>query len=77
MNPSGQKVDIIQGLDDSDHLFVEGAESSGLSFGQVNNFSAPNGHFSGVGIYAGGFLEGICIGGDLSASQLQPMTEGI
>jgi len=58
MNPSGQKVDIIQGLDDSDHLFVEGAESSGFSFGQVNNFSAPTGHFSGVGILLVAFLKG-------------------
>ena len=77
MNPDGQKVDIIKGLDRSDSLFIEGVETTDLSFHQVSSFSAPTGNFSGIGIYANGFLEGIYAGGNLSASQLQSMTEGV
>ncbi|WP_136987739.1 hypothetical protein [Synechococcus sp. UW69] len=77
MNPDGQKVDIIKGLDRSDKLFVEGVETTDLSFHQVSSFSAPTGNFSGIGIYANGFLEGIYTGSNLSASQLQSMTEGV
>ena len=77
MNPDGQKVDIIKGLDRSDSLFVEGVTTSELSFSQVNNFASPTGNYSGIGIYADGFLEGIYTGGNLSVSQLQSITEGI
>ena len=77
MNPNGQKVDIIKGLDQSDQLFIEGVETSDLTFGLVNDFSAPTGFFSGVGIFANGFLEGIYTGGDIGASQLASMTTGV
>ena len=77
MNPNGEKVDVIEGLDSSDRLFVRGVKTSMLSFAQVNNFIAPTGNFSGVGIFANGFLEGLYIGSDLTASQLQSMTEGM
>jgi len=76
MNPNGQKVDIIKGLDQVDRLFVQGVKTSDLTFRQVNNFAAPAGNFSGIGIYANGFLEGLYTGGDLSAVQLQSMTVG-
>lgn len=77
MNPDGRKVDILKGLDHYDSVFVEGVETSDLSFYEVNDFSAPTGNFSGIGIYANGFLEAIYTGGDLSASQLKSMTVGI
>ena len=77
MNPDGQKVDIIKGLDRSDSLFIEGVETTDLSFDQVSSFSAPTGNFSGIGIYANGFLEGLYTGGDLTSSQLQSMTTGV
>ena len=76
-NPTGQKADVIQGLDSYDKIFVQGVETSELSFSQVNNFSLPTGNFSGIGIFANGFLEGLYTGGDLSAAQLQSMTVGI
>ena len=76
-NPTGQKVDIIQGLDTNDRIFIQGVETYELSFSQVNNFSAPLGTFTGIGIFANGYLEGIYTGGDLSASQLQSMTAGV
>ena len=56
---------------------MQGAQNYELSFSQVNNFSAPTGNFSGIGIFANGFLEGIYTGGDLSLAQLQSMTNGI
>lgn len=77
MNPNGQKVDIIKGLDQADRLFVEGVETSDLTLSQVSNFAAPTGIFSGIGIYANGFLEGLYTGGDLTSSQLQSMTTGV
>ena len=64
-NPTGQKVDIFKGLDTSDRLYMEGVTTSSLSFQQVNNFSAPGGSFSGIGIYSRGYLEAIYTGGDL------------
>ena len=76
-NPTGQKVDIIKGLDTYDKIFIQGVETHELSFSQVNNFAAPLGDFTGIGIFANGYLEGIYTGRDLSASQLQSMTAGI
>ena len=77
MSPNGEKVDIIKGLDDYDRLFVQGVETSELSFSEVTNFVAPTGSFSGIGIFANGFLEGLYTGGDLTLSQLQSMTTGV
>lgn len=76
-NATGQKVDVIKGLDLFDRLFVQGVKTSELSFEEVNKLSAPSGNFSGIGIFANGFLEGLYIGGDLSAAQLQSMTTGV
>ena len=76
-NADGRKADIIKSLDTSDRLFVQGVETSELSFSQVSNFAAPTGNFSGIGIFANGFLEGLYTGGDLSAAQLQTMTVGV
>ena len=76
-NPTGQKVDIIKGLDTYDKIFIQGVETHELSFSQVNNFTAPLGDFTGIGIFANGYLEGIYTGRDLSTSQLQSMTAGV
>lgn len=76
-NPNGQKVDIIKALDSNDQLFIQGLDTSDLSFRQINEFSAPTGNFSGIGIFASGYLEGIYTGGDLSPFQLQTMTTGL
>ena len=73
-NPNGKKVDVIKGLDIYDQIHIQGVETSQLSFSQVSNFAAPTGNFSGIGIFANGFLEGLYTGGDLSAAQLQSMT---
>ena len=77
MNSDGKKVDIFKGLDRSDSLFVQGVATSDLTFSRLNNFVSPTGEFSGIGIYANGFLEGLYIGGDLTSSQLQSMTTGV
>ena len=76
-NTNGRKADIIKSLDISDRLFVQGVETSELSFSQVSNFASPTGNFSGIGIFANGFLEGLYTGGDLSAAQLKTMTVGV
>ena len=76
-NPTGQKVDILKGLDTTDRIFMQGVSTSSLSFQQINNFASPSGTFSGIGIYSSGFLEAIYTGGDLTAAQLQSMTSGV
>lgn len=76
-NPNGEKADIFKALDQSDRIFVQGVETSMLSFDFINNFSTPSGDFSGVGIYANGFLEAIYTGSNLSVQQLQAMTSGV
>ena len=76
-SPNGEKVDVIKALDSSDELYVQGVETSMLSFGSVDNFSTQSGDFSGIGIYANGFLEAIYTGGDLNTQQLQSMTSGV
>ncbi|ABM78027.1 calcium-binding protein [Prochlorococcus marinus] len=75
-SPNGEKVDVIKAMDAHDQVFVQGVTTSELSFGSLSNFSTATGNFSGVGIYANGFLEAIYAGGDLNASQLQAMTSG-
>lgn len=76
-NADGSKLDVIHSLDAIDKIQIEGVETSRLSFGTVNNFAGATGSYSGVGIYADGFLEAIYTGGDLSASELKSMTVGV
>ena len=76
-NQNGQKVDIIKALDSTDKLFIQGVDTSELSFSRINEFSAPTGNFSGIGIFANGYLEGIYTGGDLTPSELQAITTGL
>ena len=76
-NPTGLKVDILKGLDIGDRVYVQGVTTSSLSFRQVNNFSSPSGVFSGIGIYSGGYLEAIYVGGDMAAAQVQSITSGV
>ena len=65
-NPEGSIVDIIKGLDQADRVCVQGVGTSELSFSQVNDFAAPTGTFSGIGIFANEFLEGIYTGDNLN-----------
>ena len=76
-SPNGEKVDLLMSLDYSDRIFIQGVQSSMLSFGYVNNFSTASGDFSGIGIYANNFIEAIYVGGDLSIRQLEAMTSGL
>ena len=76
-NPNGKKVDVIKGLDSYDKLFIQGVKTSGLSFSRVSSFATPTGNFSGIGIFANGFLEGLYTGDDLSIAQLKSMTVGV
>ena len=82
-NPTGAKLDQIQGLDPFDRIYVQGVKTSELSFSAVDisGFGKPFGPVSGIGIFANGFIEAIYTGGatgvDLSAAQLQSMTVGV
>ena len=70
-NSSGQKADIIEGLDANDVIKIIGASTGSLRFG---NTSAHG--ISGIGIFAGDSLEALYTGGDLSVDQIRAMTSG-
>ena len=75
-SPTGEKADKIGALDPYDLIFIQGADTSQLSFGNVSHVSNLGETFIGIGIYAAGVLEAVYVGGNLSASQLQAMTSG-
>lgn len=75
-NPTGRKTDKITKLDSFDQIFIQGAETNQLTFGNVSHTNGV-GSLDGIGIYASGFLEAVYTGGDLTALQLQSMTVGV
>jgi len=75
-NPDGTKTDKISRLDSIDRIFIQGAETSQLTFKNVSHTNGL-GSLDGIGIYASGFLEAVYTGGDLTVSQLQSMTVGV
>ena len=68
---NGEKVDIIEGLDQFDQIRILGISTELLSFAP----SSAHGK-SGIGIYAGGYLELLYTGTHLSIEQLQAMVTG-
>jgi len=71
-NPSGEKCDVIEGLDSSDKIIIAGVATEFLSF----NANASAHGLNGIGIYANGFLEALYTGTNLSTSQLSQITSG-
>ena len=67
-NPNGTKADLIEGLDSLDRIFIQGVSTSDLTFSEVNG---------ALGIFAGGSLEAVYTGGNLSINQLNGMTAGV
>ena len=70
-NPNGEKADIIEGLDAFDQIKIIGVASDQISFAQASAHG-----LDGIGIYAGGALEALYTGGNLSMEQLQNITSG-
>lgn len=68
-NPNGEKADIITELDSYDRIKVLGST-------QIEVRTATAHGQSGIGIYAGGFLEALYTGDDLTAAQLSGMVSG-
>ena len=75
-SPNGEKADKIVELDEFDEIYVQGVETSQLSYGSVNHNSRGE-TLSGIGIYASGVLEAVYVGDDLSMGQIEAMTQGI
>jgi Ca2+-binding RTX toxin-like protein len=75
-SPNGEKADKITELDPFDEIYVQGVETSQLSYGSVNHTSRGE-MLSGIGIYASGVLEAVYMGDDLSLGQIEAMTQGI
>ena len=71
-NPSGEKADVIEGLDSNDQIKIIGVYTADLTF----QAGASSHGVSGIGIYANGALEAVYIGGELSVGQIATMTTG-
>ena len=76
-SPNGEKADKIEMLDEFDQIYVQGVETSQLSYGFVDHNSNLGETLSGIGIYASGALEAVYVGGNLSMGQIASMTQGI
>ena len=76
-SPNGEKADKIELLDEFDEIYVQGVQSSQLSYRAVTHASNLGEALSGIGIYASGVLEAVYVGDNLSISQLASMTQGI
>ena len=76
-SPNGEKADKIEMLDEFDQIYVQGVETSQLSYGLVDHNSNLGETLSGIGIYASGVLEAVYVGNNLSIGQLDSMTQGI
>ena len=76
-SPNGEKADKIELLDEFDEIYVQGVETSQLSYGFVDHNSNLGETLSGIGIYASGVLEAVYVGNNLSIGQLDSMTQGI
>ena len=61
----GQSLDVIEGLDASDWIYMPHVRPEDLSIQQLD---------AGVGIFVSGSLEAVYVGGDLSVDQMRQMT---
>jgi RTX calcium-binding nonapeptide repeat (4 copies) len=71
-NLTGEKSDVIEGLDPIDKIRIIGVDTSEITF--MANVSAKG--ITGIGIYGKGALEALYIGGDLTLAQITQMTSG-
>jgi len=76
-NPNGEKADKIELLDSFDKIYVQGVETSQLSYGLVDHDNRFGETLSGIGIYASGVLEAVYVGDNLSLSEIAAMTQGL
>ena len=70
-SPSGQKADIIEGLDAVDQIKILGVSTERLSFADASVHG-----LAGIGIFADGILEALYTGGDMNSDQLAALTSG-
>jgi Ca2+-binding RTX toxin-like protein len=75
-SPNGEKADKIEMLDEFDQIYIQGVETSQLSYGLVDHNSNLGETLSGIGIYASGALEAVYVGDNLSMGQIAAMTQG-
>lgn len=65
-SPAGEKIDVIEGIDLFDNIFIEAGAVRALSVQDSGR---------GIGIYVDGFLEALYTGGDLTSSQLSNIVQ--
>ena len=76
-NRNGEKIDVIQGLDAFDRVFIQGVSSEIISVDHVKHVFEDGEIVEGLGIAAEGFLEAIYTGNDISASGLLSLIDGV
>ena len=76
-NRNGEKLDVIQGLDAFDRVFIQGVSSEIISVDYVKHVFEDGEIVEGLGIAADGFLEAVYTGNDISASELLSLIDGV
>ena len=76
-NQDGEKVDVLQGLDACDRVFLQGVSDEMISVGSVSHTFGDGQVVEGFGIFAAGYLEFVYTGNDLSYSEVLWLTSGI
>lgn len=76
-NSDGQKIDILEGLDASDRVFIQGVSDDALAASYVSHEFNDGQKVEGIGIFAEDCLEFVYTGSLLNISQLFSMVSGI
>ena len=76
-NRDGEKLDVIQGLDAFDRVFIQGVSNEMISVDHVKYVFNDGEVVEGLGIAADGFLEAVYTGNDMSARELLSLTNGV
>lgn len=76
-NQEGEKADVLQDLDAYDRVFLQGVSDEMIDVSPVTHEFGDEQIVEGLGIFAGGYLEAIYIGNELSDFEVLSLTSGI
>ncbi len=76
-NQLGEKVDVIEAIDDLDRIVILGVDSADLSLAPTRITDSGGRGLEGLGIFARGSLEALLLGSSLEASTLTGRISGV
>ncbi len=76
-NLLGEKVDVIEAIDDLDRIVILGVDSADLSLAPTRITDSGGRGLEGLGIFARGSLEALLLGSSLEASTLTGRISGV